>query len=317
MKNIKAIQNIQKVIKNKLLCLIIFLVITNLVAIFFIVCLKNQSSPNNFYSFLNPARKYFRQEDAIVDIQPLRDELNKIGTNPNISIYFEYLNTGANIAVNKDAEFFPASLLKLPVALAAVKKIQNGQWQWDNELVLMRSDKDEGFGDLYKQEIGTRFTIEQLITLSLVQSDNTAYRILLRNIDPAEVEKVQNGLGIKDLFFDNGDISAKRYSVIFRSLYNGSFLSEKYSQKILTIMAQPGFSDYLSSGLPTGTLFAHKIGISSEKGVYLDSGIIYLKNRSYLLTVMIRTLNEAEAKEQMKNISSAIYKYISSYSINE
>jgi len=312
-----ANQSLKDLLKYKLVWVIIFLIITNLVAIFFIFRINSQPSSENFYSFLNPARKYFHQEDAIVDIQPLRDELNKLGINPNISIYFEYLNTGANISVNKDAEFFPASLLKLPVALAAVKKIQDGQWQWNNELVLMRSDKDEGFGDLYKQEIGTRLTIEQLVTLSLVKSDNTAYRILLRNIDPAEVERVQRGLGIEELFFDDGDISAKRYSVIFRSLYNSSFLSEVNSQKILSIMAQVGFTDYLASGLPKNTLFSHKIGASSEKGVYLDSGIVYLKNRPYLLTVMMRTSDEAEAREIMKRTSSAIYDYISNYSIKE
>lgn len=314
MKN-KAV-NSEKILPygQKLIWFIVaILVITNLTAIFYIILSKNKVV-SDYYSLLNPARKFFHQKDAIVDIQPLRDELNKIGTDQNVSIYFEYLNTGANISVNKDAEFFPASLLKLPVALAAFKKIQNGEWRPENELVLMRSDKDEGFGDLYKQEIGSRYTIEELINLTLVKSDNTAYRILLRNIDPAEVERVQKGLGIEKLFFDNGDISAKRYSVIFRSLYNSSFLSEEYSQKILAIMAKSEFNDYLSSGLPANTIFSHKIGISTDKGVFLDSGIVYLENRPYLLTVMIRTVNESEAKKQMKLISSLIYNYISNYS---
>ena len=77
----------------------------------------------NQYNLLNPARKLINQEDLIINIQSLRDELSEIGKNKNISIYFEYLPTGANISINKDAEFWPASLLKLPVAMAAGKKI--------------------------------------------------------------------------------------------------------------------------------------------------------------------------------------------------
>jgi len=44
------------------------------------------------------------------------------------SVYFEYLPTGANISINKDAEFFPASLLKVPVAMAIAKKIDKREW---------------------------------------------------------------------------------------------------------------------------------------------------------------------------------------------
>ena len=113
-------------------------------------CRENGELEKSEYNLLDPARKIYKPGDLIINIQPLRDELNKIGEDPNISIYFEYLPTGANIAVNKDAEFFPASLLKLPVAMAAAKKVAAGEWQWQNELVLMRNDKDDKFGDLYK-----------------------------------------------------------------------------------------------------------------------------------------------------------------------
>src|SRR3989344_250215 len=58
------------------------------------------------YNLLNPARKSVEQEDLIINFQPLRDYLNdKYEADPNISIYFEYLPTGASIATNKDAEF--------------------------------------------------------------------------------------------------------------------------------------------------------------------------------------------------------------------
>lgn len=289
----------------------------NIWAVFFYApqfCSVNAARQKNQYSFLNPARSIYQQKNLIVNIQPLRDELNKFSSTTNISIYFEYLPTGANIAVNKDAEFFPASLLKLPVAMVVAKKVADGKWQWKNELVLMRNDKDDKFGDLYNYQIGTSFTIEELVRRALAESDNTAYRILLRNLDQGELESMHQHLGLDKFFSTDGKISAKNYSVILRALYSSSYLPEEYSQKLLGIMAKSKFNQYLASGLPENVIFAHKIGLSDEQDVVLDSGIVYLPDRPYILSVMIKTKDMEAARGQMKNISEKVYNYISGYS---
>lgn len=267
------------------------------------------------YEFLDPTRELYEKKDLIINIQPLRDELNEIAkNNPDISIYFEYLLTGANITVNKDAEFWPASLLKVPVAMAAVKKIENGIWKWKNELVIMPSDKNERFGELYKQPIGTRLAIEELIKLVLTESDNTANFILVRNLEPSEFQDIYNHLGLIDFMSNNGKISAKKYSIIFRALYNASYLSEENSQKLLSLMTETKFKEYIGSGLPKDIKFSHKIGISDDKEVFLDSGIVYLPKRPYMLTVMINTKDINLAQKQMKEVSEKVYNYIASYS---
>jgi beta-lactamase class A len=305
--------------KNKFLLIILIVILFlgfNIWAVFFYapkVCVLSGNIQKSQNGFLNPARSIYKQENLIVNIQPLRDELNVIGSSTDISIYFEYLPTGANIAVNKDAEFFPASLLKLPVAIAVAKKIDEGKWQWKNELVLMGGDKDDKFGDLYKEPIGSVFTIEDLVKKSLAQSDNTAYRILLRNLEQGELENLQHHLGLDEFISNDGKISAKKYSVIIRSLYNSSYLSDDSSQKLLSFIAESKFDQYLAAGLPKDTIFAHKIGISDEQDVVLDSGIIFLPGRPYILSVMIKTHDIDGATYKMKDISQKVYDYINNY----
>jgi len=264
--------------------------------------------------FLDPAHKFYDKKDLIVDIQPLRDELNNIGEkDKDLSVYFEFLSTGANISINKEAEYFPASLLKLPVAMAVAKKIEKGDWKWSNELVLMSSDKDYKFGDLYEQEIGTKFTIESLVEKVLAESDNTANNILMRNLDPEEFFEVYRYLGLGDFFSSEGKISAKNYSVIWRSLYTSSYLTEENSQKIISILTRSPFKEYLESGLPNGITFSHKIGINNEQEVYMDAGIVYAANRPYLLVVMTKTQDIEKAKKIMGEISKKTYDYIANY----
>ena len=266
------------------------------------------------FPLLNPARKFIKQEDLIINFQPLRDELNqKYEADSNISIYFEYLPTGASISINKDAEFYPASLLKVPVAMAVAKKIERGEWKWTNELVLMSTDKDDKFGTLYKEPTNSTHTIEDLARRSLSDSDNTAHFMLVRNLDIEEMKDAYDHMGLKGFLETEGSLSAKKYSVMLRTLYASSYLSAEHSQKLLAYLAQSPFNDYIQSGMPQGVAFTHKIGVDADKKVYLDSGVVYTQSRPYILTVMTKNKDEQKAKEIMKDISEKAYNYVKEY----
>lgn len=274
----------------------------------------NDSFIKSQYPFLDPARGIYRREDLIINFQPLRDYLNdKYEADSSVSIYFEYLSTGANIAISKDARFYPASLLKIPTAMAVAKKIDKGEWRWDNKLVLMPTDRNDKFGTLYKEPTGSIFTIEELIRRSLIDSDNTAHSILLRNLETPEINDVNAHMGLGGFLEADGSISAKRYSVILRSLYTSSYLTDKNSEKIISILSEGQFREYLGSGLPTGVIFAHKIGVDADKKIYLDSGIIYLENRPYILSAMVKSKTAEQARDIMKDVSEKVFNYVKNY----
>lgn len=292
---------------------LVVVVITN-AGTYFLSSQNVEGVSHSQFPLLNPARAFIKQKDLIINFQPLRDYLNdKYESDPNVSIYFEYLPTGANISINKDAEFYPASLLKVPVAMAVAKKIDNGDWKWDNKLVLMAMDKDDEFGTLYKEPTGSIFTIEELVRYSLVDSDNTAHFILLRNLEVSEINDVYAHMGLDGFLDTSGNLSAKRYAIILRALYSSSYLSDMSSQKIIKILSEESFRDYLGGGIPNNVVFAHKIGIDTDKKIYLDSGIIYFENRSYVLVVMTESKTEENAKAIMKDISGRVFNYVKAY----
>lgn len=294
--------------------LVAVLAATNAMTAYFWRKASLSTSDVDSFNLLNPARNFFEQEDLIINFQTLRDYLNKkYEADSNASIYFEYLPTGANIAISKDAQFYPASLLKVPVAMATVKKIDKGEWKWDNKLVLMATDKDDKFGTLYKEPTGSVFAIEELVRRSLIDSDNTAHFILLRNLELSEINDVYAHMGLDGFLETDGNISAKRYAVILRALYNSSYLSEASSQKIISFLTEESLREYLGNGLPADILFAHKIGIDPDKKVYLDSGIIYFNSRPYVLIVMTKSKTEQQAKEIMKDISEKVFNYVKNY----
>lgn len=240
-----------------------------------------------------------------------------------VSIYIEYLNTGANISINPDVYIWPASLTKVPLALAVAKKIEKEEWEYHNELVLMRGDANQYSGDsenpLSEYPIGTRFTIETLLKELLVNSDNTAYYILLRNLHEDDLKEVVDSLGMDQLFAPDGRISTKEYTRILRALYTASFLNRENSQKVLTWLTEAQFHSFLSAGLPEDVLFAHKYGEDDKLRAYSDSGIVYLENRPYIIAVMMQSDGSEpyeEAQEHaavfMKTVSAEVFQFFSS-----
>lgn len=279
-------------------------------------------------TYLNPALSVLSKKDLIVDFQELREHLTKTYESRDdyiISIYFEYFPTGANIAINKDEKIWPASLIKIPVAMTAMKKVQDKKWKLSNELVILDEDKDKGYGDLYKKPTGTTVSIEDLLKKSLIDSDNTAHFVLLRNTNAEELEDTYDHLGMDDIIDalkrsptketqEDNRMTAKRYSIFFRSLYNATYLNQEYSEMFLKILSQAP-RELLSKGLPDSVVLVHKTGIRSDESVRADSGIVYAEGRPYLLTVMLQRkdkqpLNEEEVAHIFKDISEEVYSYV-------
>jgi len=293
----------------------VLLIVSNIA---FVYLWKNEScvAQKQFwetYPLLSPDRGYYNQKDLIVDIQPLRDQLTAIGQDQNISIYFEFLNTGSNIAVNKDTKVWPASLMKIPIALAVMKKVENGQLHMDSDFVLADTDKDDAFGNLYQQATGTHFSLEKLMSEMLVNSDNTARNIVFRNIQEQDIDDVLEHLGMEYDYKNDQRISAKKYSIFWESLFASSYLKPENSQKLIDMMSRSSASDFLSQGISAGTTFSHKIGVAYDINAYSDSGIVYVPGRPYILTVMINGHTKDEAQSIMKDISQKAYQYVSQY----
>lgn len=271
---------------------------------------------NNF-PLIDPARSIISQEDFIVNLQPLREELKNLVHSQyprQVSLYFEFLNTGANIAINQDIKVWPASFPKVPMAMAAMKKVDEGTWSMSHKFQLLEQDKDSNYGNLFNSPVGRELSLEDLLRESLVYSDNTAYRILLRNISSEELDKVVSELGLEDLFTKEGLVSAKEYSRLFRSLYVSSFLERKSSERILALLSYADFKNFLAHGISDKVIFSHKFGIDRTKRAYLDSGIVYVPDRPYLITVAIQGNGlpgeEENVEKFMKEVAEQTYKYV-------
>ncbi len=322
----RIILSSKKVCHIVVFCMGLTLLLTYLL---YVPMLRAENKTLQSATYLNPALTVLEKKNLIVNFQGLRDSItNKYEKRSDylISVYFEYLPTGANIALNKDEKIWPASLIKIPIAMAIMKKVQDKKWKLENELVILDQDKDSEYGELYKLPSGTTFSIKRFLEETLINSDNTAHFVLLRNLDGGELEDVYVHLGMDDVIealkqsptkeaeIDNR-ITAKRYSIFFRSLYNSTYFTPEYSQLFLDILEKAP-KELLSKGLPDDVKFVHKTGVRIDEGVRADSGIVYVPGRPYILTVMIQKKGDVSGFDEevvnkiFEDISKETYNYV-------
>lgn len=236
----------------------------------------------------------------------------------HVSIYFRDLNNGPWMGINEQDNFSPASLLKVPILIAALKKAEV------DPSFLTKKIKFEKYVDAISQNIvddkliklGKSYTIEELLVKMIAHSDNEAKDLIIANIGDDLFTRVLTDIGINITGVGPADdfVSVKDYSSFFRLLYNATYLNKTMSEKALEILSQTSFSQGIVAGVPTGTVVSHKFGErafgdSNVKQLH-DCGIVYLNSHPYLLCVMTRGNDFAQLGTVIAGASDIVYKEI-------
>ena len=271
------------------------------------------------YPYLSKRVFIENQNDILINFVGLRSVLREYVSTQKakIGVYFEYLPSGTSIGVNDTREFAQASLVKVPIVMTAYKFIEQGKIDINQKLTIRPELIDKKFGDLWRKGAGAQVTVAEAIRLSLVESDNTAAKLLIAALPVGEVDKLFDSLDIPRRSIDNSPfISPKSYSSIFRSLYLASTISVEHSNAILEHLSRSLFKDQLVAGVSGGNIkIAHKIGEyqpdnNPSQTFYSDCGIIYVPSRPYMLCVMTEDVSKTKADEYIRTISKLTYEFV-------
>lgn len=258
------------------------------------------------------------QSTLIVLERKLQDKIKEYISNQSateISIYFRDLNNGPWIGINQDAQFTPASLLKLPLLITYLKQAEK------YPSVLTKKIKyDTSFSTitpLHKSsrglQIGREYTIEELLKYMIVDSDNEAMALLTTNMDQETSDKTYTHFGVKipNIRTPDDFMTVKEYATFFRILYNASYLNNEMSEKALKLLAERDFNRGIVAGVPENIKVASKYGereYGEEKLLQLhDCGIVYYPDRPYLLCIMTRGKSFETLTDIIKTLSHTTY----------
>ncbi len=288
------------------------------------------------YSFINPLLECESSEGVInSNLVGFRSSIEKIVTKAQeeqklslASVYFRDLNNGPWFGINEKAEFLPASLRKLPLAMNFFKLAEQEPNILHERITLLKKaehpDKIQTIRPSQEIEEGKEYSVEDLIDRALIFSDNQAALLLNETVVPElqrrgymseAIAGIQSDLDVlASILGDQKEtMSVKNYSGLFRVLFNASFVNRPFSEKILERLSLAEYKDGLVAGVPSGVVVSHKFGEAGQFGVevqFHDCGIVYYPKHPYILCVMTRGEKLEALPKVIREISAEVYRNV-------
>jgi beta-lactamase class A len=273
-------------------------------------------------TLLNPLRKYIKFKEVRSfrhKVEEYIEEQKKAGLVEDVSVYFRCLSDGMWFGIGEKYRFAPASLMKVPLMMAYFKKAES------DPNILRKKIKYEDLTEIsvlfVKPKIafepGKYYPADELIKAMIIESDNNAFLVLMKNIGVDVLAETYINLGILHTFLEEKDFIALKSLVgMFRVLYNASYLNDKMSEKALEYLVNCSYKDGISAGVPSDIIVAHKFGerLRPEENTKQmhDVGIIYYPENPYLLGVMTRGNDFNNLVKVIREISSLVYQEVDS-----
>jgi beta-lactamase class A len=247
------------------------------------------------------------------DIQLIIERYKSSQNINSASVYLKEFEYNEWIAINETEKYEPGSLFKVPLLIAILKMDElnpgflNKKVRFDSEFNL---DKKVAFNDKHIK-IGNEYTIKELLDYMIIYSDNNATGLLQSHMDGNVLIQLFKDLNIEipnkykqQYFFNVVD-----YTLFLRAIYNASYLTIKNSEYAAELLEKTNFKEGFVKGIPSGVLIAHKFGESgnvSEMQLH-ESGIIYLDQKPFILTVMIKGKDNNSMTKLLQEISATAY----------
>lgn len=255
----------------------------------------------------------------------LREEILKLidFKKLNCAFMIENLKTGEKIAYNENVVIPSASLIKIPVMMEILKQVEEGKLSL-KQRITVEDDVKVPFSILNLLESGNSYTLKDVITLMIIQSDNTAANILM---DLAGMHNVNNfimNLGLKNTVLERKmmDSEARKegrenkttavdMARFFEIIYKGTKADDHYSIIMKNILTAQLDNSVMRLNIPDDTVIAHKTG--DLDGISHDAGIIYLPNIDYIFCGLTWDANTNNlGRQTIGKISKIAYDYFTS-----
>lgn len=211
------------------------------------------------------------------------------------------LTTGATASIAAHDQMVSASIYKLYVGWGVYKKIDAGTLTINSKLkngqtvaqcmeaMITVSDNDCGYA------------LGALVGWKQLDADLASLGLTKTSID-------NYGRNIYDLV-DDKYTSAADIALFTEALYRGKLLSPASTSAYLSTLKADKLNTWLPSGLPKGTVIAHKTGALYD--LVHDAGVVYAQNGDYLIVVMSRNWQNAvkQSPAAFADISRQIWEY--------
>src|SRR5215469_3427547 len=255
--------------------------------------------------------------------QKLENSISEVdrGLDGAMGVAIVDLTDGHRYLLHANDVFAQASSIKICVLAELYRQAQAGKLKLTDLYTVQASDlvpDSDIMGGLTPGV--TRITLRDLATMMIAVSDNAAANVLIDHLGMENVNAMLDSLGLTRMRLRRKMMDLKAASegrenvatphefVTFLSnLYEGKVLNKEMTDDFFKMLSTHKKDSRIGRDLPEGLKIANKPG--DLQGVRNDSGVVFVENRPYAISVMTSYLRrERDGEEAISNISLDAYR---------
>ena len=219
-------------------------------------------------------------------LQSIRAQMEEIPG--HTGFYYKNLTTGMEYGVRAQETFLAASVIKLPLYLHVLRRVEQGSLSMDQTVTVTAEDKVPICGALTLFTGDVTVDIRTLCRLMISLSDNTATNVLIRLCGIEETSEAFRAMGleltvIRRRLYDRAaslagiqnTISPQEMGMLLEQLYRNEFATENTCKEAMETLDLQQVDHKLNGKLCGRVRIAHKTGEDDE--LSNDVGIVFAK----------------------------------------
>lgn len=230
---------------------------------------------------------------------------------PEYSIMVEDFLSPFQLVMGNSALYVGASVHKLPILAAIYGAVEKGTLSLDQAITFKEeSRQDYGTGTLRYQKAGGKYSIEELATIMIKKSDNTAAYILANEVlNMRDIQSTINNFGLSETSMTDNMTSNKDMALLMKNLFTGRLFNASLTRNAINLLYDTDFEDRLPALLPNTARVYHKIG-TAIAGLH-DVGVVVTPHSMYYVGIFTRGVSDEErATQAIARASRAIYDFM-------
>ena len=250
----------------------------------------------------------------------------------DIGIYIHDLKHNRTVSINADTIFPTASVVKIPILIGIMSKIQTGELNYHQRLMftdsLLYREGDDILSDF---KDSSTIELSKVMMLMITISDNCA-SLWLQGLSGGgtKINLLLDSLGLKATRINSrtpgrenyrnlygwGQTTPREIATLMEQIVKGEVISKELSEKMLRLLGRQYWDEEALSQIPAGVFVADKNGAVDES----RNEVMYVnaKKNPYLLTIFTKNNKDTsweannEAWVLIRKLSALLWKYYNS-----
>lgn len=251
------------------------------------------------------------------------------GYKGDIGIYVKNLRTGKSVFLNADTVFPTASIVKVPILVGIMDRLEKGELKYDSTLTYKDSLLYAGSDILGSFKSNEKIELKKVMMLMLTTSDNTA-SLWLQSLagGGARINELMEGLGLKDTrvnsrtpgresfraIYQWGQTTPREMGTLFEKIYRSQVFSPAACERMMRCLGRNFWDEdeAISQIPPTIEVFSKNGCVNASRS---EAMIVNAPKNPYVFCIFTknnkdqRWEHDNEAWAMARKVSKLLWEY--------